>query len=114
MTAASNVLGTRPDVATITAAAHAVGALAYVDGVHATPHVPVDVLLQDQPPCLGEDAGSTLFPGAFPNATIPLQYDHFDEPVQKRRRTVWRLASSVRAVPTNSAEIATHARSHSP
>src|SRR5437763_2914021 len=43
VTAASNVLGTRPDVATITAAAHAVGALAYVDGVHATPHVPVDV-----------------------------------------------------------------------
>ena len=33
----------RSDVATITAAAHAVGALAYVDGVHATPHVPVDV-----------------------------------------------------------------------
>ena len=43
VTAASNVLGTRPDVPAITAAAHAVGALAYVDGVHATPHVPVDV-----------------------------------------------------------------------
>src|SRR5436190_11297494 len=43
VTAASNVLGTRPDVAAITAAAHAVGALAYVDGVHATPHIPVDV-----------------------------------------------------------------------
>ncbi len=42
VTAASNVVGTRPDVAAIAAAAHAVGALVYV-GVHATPHVPVDV-----------------------------------------------------------------------
>jgi len=43
VTAASNVLGTRPDVRAITALAHAAGALAYVDGVHATPHVPTDV-----------------------------------------------------------------------
>ncbi len=43
VTAASNVVGTRPDVASIAAAAHAVGALCYVDGVHATPHVPVDM-----------------------------------------------------------------------
>ena len=43
VTAASNVLGTRPDVPAISAAAHAVGALCYVDGVHATPHIPVDV-----------------------------------------------------------------------
>jgi cysteine desulfurase family protein (TIGR01976 family) len=43
VTAASNVLGTRPDVAAIAAVAHAVGALCYVDGVHATPHIPVDV-----------------------------------------------------------------------
>jgi cysteine desulfurase family protein (TIGR01976 family) len=43
VTAASNVLGTRPDVAAIAAAAHAAGALCYVDGVHATPHIPVDV-----------------------------------------------------------------------
>jgi cysteine desulfurase family protein (TIGR01976 family) len=43
VTAASNVIGTRPDVAAITARAHAAGALAYVDGVHATPHGPVDV-----------------------------------------------------------------------
>ncbi len=43
VTAASNVLGTRPDVAEITARAHAVGALTYVDGVHATPHGPTDV-----------------------------------------------------------------------
>ena len=43
VTAASNVLGTRPDVTAIAAYAHAAGALVYVDGVHATPHVPVDV-----------------------------------------------------------------------
>jgi selenocysteine lyase/cysteine desulfurase len=36
------VLGTKPDVPTITAKAHALGALTYVDGVHATPHGPVD------------------------------------------------------------------------
>ena len=43
VTAASNVVGTRPDVRAISDAAHAAGALVYVDGVHATPHVPVDV-----------------------------------------------------------------------
>jgi cysteine desulfurase family protein (TIGR01976 family) len=44
VTAASNLIGTRPDVAAITAMARAAGALSYVDGVHATPHGPVDVL----------------------------------------------------------------------
>jgi cysteine desulfurase family protein (TIGR01976 family) len=43
VTAASNIIGTRPDVAAITAAARAAGALSYVDGVHATPHGPVDM-----------------------------------------------------------------------
>jgi cysteine desulfurase family protein (TIGR01976 family) len=43
VTAASNVLGTRPDVAAISAKAHAHGALTYVDGVHWTPHGPVTV-----------------------------------------------------------------------
>ncbi len=42
-TAASNLLGTRPDTAAISAVAHEVGALHWVDGVHATPHVAVDV-----------------------------------------------------------------------
>jgi cysteine desulfurase family protein (TIGR01976 family) len=42
VTAASNVLGTRPDVAAIAARAHAAGALTYVDGVHAAAHGPVD------------------------------------------------------------------------
>jgi cysteine desulfurase family protein (TIGR01976 family) len=43
VTAASNAIGTRPDVAAIAEIAHDAGALCYVDGVHATPHVPVDV-----------------------------------------------------------------------
>jgi cysteine desulfurase family protein (TIGR01976 family) len=43
VTAASNIIGTRPDVPAIAGAAHTVGALCYVDGVHATPHMPVDV-----------------------------------------------------------------------
>jgi cysteine desulfurase family protein (TIGR01976 family) len=38
VTAASNAIGTRPDVAAIAARAHSVGALMYVDGVHAAPH----------------------------------------------------------------------------
>lgn len=43
VTAASNLIGTRPDVPAITALARAAGALSYIDGVHATPHGPVDV-----------------------------------------------------------------------
>jgi len=43
VTGASNVLGTRPDVAAITAAARSAGALSYVDGVHLTPHAPVSM-----------------------------------------------------------------------
>src|SRR5215207_7459768 len=38
VTGASNLLGTRPQVARISARAHEVGALTYVDGVHYTPH----------------------------------------------------------------------------
>lgn len=43
VTAASNVLGTRPDVRAISDAAHSVGAFIYVDGVHATAHGVVDI-----------------------------------------------------------------------
>jgi cysteine desulfurase family protein (TIGR01976 family) len=43
VTAASNAIGTRPDVRAISNRARAAGALTYVDGVHATPHGPVDV-----------------------------------------------------------------------
>ena len=47
VTAASNLLGTRPDVAAIAGHAHAAGALVYVDGVHLTPHAVVDMAALD-------------------------------------------------------------------
>jgi cysteine desulfurase family protein (TIGR01976 family) len=43
LTAASHVLGTRPDVAAIASRAHDAGALVYVDAVHAAPHEFLDV-----------------------------------------------------------------------
>lgn len=43
VTASSNILGVRPEVPRITAIAHRSGALTYVDGVHATPHMAVDM-----------------------------------------------------------------------
>jgi cysteine desulfurase family protein (TIGR01976 family) len=49
VTAASNVLGTKPPVRQIADRAHAVGALVYVDGVHYASHHLVDV------PALGAD-----------------------------------------------------------
>ncbi len=44
VTAASNVLGTRPDVRAITDLARTRGALTYVDGVHSTAHGVTDVV----------------------------------------------------------------------
>lgn len=41
-TGASNILGTRPDVAAITELAHHVGALAFLDAVHLVPHAGVN------------------------------------------------------------------------
>ncbi|SEO24814.1 cysteine desulfurase-like protein [Actinacidiphila rubida] len=49
VTAASNLIGTRPDIPALAEAAHAVGALLYVDGVHLTPHAAVSL------PGLGAD-----------------------------------------------------------
>ena len=43
VTAASNAVGTMPDLPGIVAAAHAAGAKVYVDAVHAAPHRPLDV-----------------------------------------------------------------------
>ncbi len=43
VTGASNLIGTRPAVAEISALAHRVGALTYVDGVHLTAHAAVDI-----------------------------------------------------------------------
>ncbi len=50
VTGASNAIGTKPDVAQVSAAAHAAGAKVVVDGVHLTPHARVDVV------ALGADA----------------------------------------------------------
>ncbi|TFB49923.1 aminotransferase class V-fold PLP-dependent enzyme [Cryobacterium tagatosivorans] len=43
VTAASNLIGTRPPIAEIAAVVHAAGALLYVDGVHFTAHASVDL-----------------------------------------------------------------------
>ncbi|WP_405385942.1 cysteine desulfurase-like protein [Streptomyces sp. NBC_01102] len=43
VTAASNLIGTRPDIAAISRLVHEAGALLYVDGVHYTAHSFVDV-----------------------------------------------------------------------
>lgn len=43
ITGASNAIGTMPDITAITTAAHAAGARVMVDGVHLTPHAPVDI-----------------------------------------------------------------------
>ncbi|MEV0798457.1 cysteine desulfurase-like protein [Kribbella sp. NPDC050281] len=47
VTGASNLLGTRPDVARIADQVHQAGALIYVDGVHLTAHAPVDATYAD-------------------------------------------------------------------
>jgi cysteine desulfurase family protein (TIGR01976 family) len=47
VTAASNAVGTIPDLPGIVAAAHGVGARVYVDAVHATPHRAIDVAALD-------------------------------------------------------------------
>jgi cysteine desulfurase family protein (TIGR01976 family) len=43
VTGASNLIGTRPDLVAISALAHDVGALTWVDGVHLTAHASIDV-----------------------------------------------------------------------
>jgi cysteine desulfurase family protein (TIGR01976 family) len=43
LTGASNLIGTRPDLASVAAGVHEHGALFYVDGVHLTAHAAVDV-----------------------------------------------------------------------
>jgi cysteine desulfurase family protein (TIGR01976 family) len=43
VTGASNLLGTRPELASVAEAVHAAGALLFVDGVHLAPHAAVDV-----------------------------------------------------------------------
>ena len=43
VTGASNILGTRPDIAAISTVVHDGDALLYVDGVHLTAHAPIDM-----------------------------------------------------------------------
>ena len=43
LTGASNLIGTRPDLAAIGIGVHEHGALFYVDGVHLTAHAPIDI-----------------------------------------------------------------------
>ena len=43
VTGASNLLGSCPDIASVSPLVHAVGALLYVDGVHLTAHASIDV-----------------------------------------------------------------------
>jgi cysteine desulfurase family protein (TIGR01976 family) len=47
VTAASNLLGTRPDLDAIAAAVRTTNALLYVDGVHLTAHSPIDTSVAD-------------------------------------------------------------------
>jgi cysteine desulfurase family protein (TIGR01976 family) len=47
VTAASNLIGTRPDTNRIAQLVHDAGALLYVDGVHLTAHVPIDATYAD-------------------------------------------------------------------
>src|SRR3954465_8335528 len=51
VTAASNAIGTRPDVAAIAARAHEAGAVGYVDGAHAAPPTPLDGPTPRRTPC---------------------------------------------------------------
>lgn len=44
VTAAGDILGTMPDLPRIAEITRAAGALLFVDGVHATPHMPVDMV----------------------------------------------------------------------
>lgn len=44
ITGASNILGTMPDIHAITAQAHSYGAWVFLDAVHLTPHVRIDML----------------------------------------------------------------------
>jgi cysteine desulfurase family protein (TIGR01976 family) len=89
VTAASNVVGARPPLRAIADAAHAVGALVYVDGVHATPHGPVDVA------ALGADLYATsAYKWSGPHLAAVVA-----EPALLERLHPLKLASSTAQVP---------------
>ncbi|HEY0470151.1 MAG TPA: cysteine desulfurase-like protein [Kribbella sp.] len=81
VTAASNLIGTRPDVAAIASTVHSAGALVYVDGVHLTAHAPVDAGFADfyacspykffGPHCGVLSASPALLEGLRPDKLLP-------------------------------------------
>ncbi len=78
VTAASNLIGTKPPVADIASAAHAVGALVYVDGVHNTAHsrVGIQTMGADFYSCspykfLGPHLGALVADGALLATLVP-------------------------------------------
>jgi cysteine desulfurase family protein (TIGR01976 family) len=89
VTAASNAIGTKPDVRAIADRAHAAGAVTYVDGVHATPHGPVDIA------ALGADfyaCSSYKFFGPHAGAVI-------SDPARLERLAPAKLAPATDSVP---------------
>ncbi|GAA1577213.1 cysteine desulfurase-like protein [Kribbella sancticallisti] len=81
VTGASNLIGTRPDLEGIAALVHEAGALLYVDGVHLTPHAPVDASFADfyacspykffGPHCGVLSASPALLDGLHPDKLLP-------------------------------------------
>lgn len=81
VTAASNLIGTRPDVEAIATLVHDAGALVYVDGVHLTAHSPIDASFADfyacspykffGPHCGVLSAAPALLEGLHPDKLLP-------------------------------------------
>ncbi|TDU83524.1 cysteine desulfurase family protein (TIGR01976 family) [Kribbella voronezhensis] len=81
VTGASNLIGTRPDLPAIAELVHSAGALVYVDGVHLTPHAPVDASFADfyacspykffGPHCGVLSAAPALLEGLRPDKLLP-------------------------------------------
>jgi cysteine desulfurase family protein (TIGR01976 family) len=81
VTGASNLLGTRPDLPALASLVHEAGALVYVDGVHLTPHAPVDAGFADfyacspykffGPHCGVLSAAPALLDGLHPDKLLP-------------------------------------------
>ena len=99
-TAASNLLGTRPDLPAIAADVHAAGALLYVDGVHHTAHVASDVV------ALGADFyGCSPYKFLGPHCGVvvadPALFETCTPTSWRRRPTPCRSASSSARCPTS-------------
>ena len=81
VTGASNLIGTRPDLPAIAELVHSAGALVYVDGVHLTPHAPVNASFAYffvcspykffGPHCGVLSASPTLLDGLRPDKLLP-------------------------------------------